>query len=500
MEVHLSTTLWDDVSSRWHEVVLPCDTNQTACKHLLQHYAKGVVQEDLCFGLWTPSSGMERQTSIVTDIVLPESGDRTLEPAGNVSFSGRYLSRATKQAVQRAQGLVFMHSHPTTGWQGMSDTDVRAERDRIADVARTTGWPLVGMTVGTDGHWSARVWKGNAEKRSCLISRKVRVVERNRLVVWQQPIRNQRRSNRQLRTVQSWGEAKQRCIEAVRIGIVGLGSVGSVVAEGLARIGVRDVVLIDPDTLENHNLDRLLNAGPRDVGRAKTDVAERAVRRGSSAWAVKVKSLPMPIQTREAYAQAKDCDILVSCVDGPVARDVLNRIAYRDGIPVVDGGVEIRTNHETGNMYAARWKVHLVNPYNECLRCKQQYTSSDVIMELDGTWESPSYIPVNTEQGTGGQNVFNLSLSVGSELLNMIARMLVADAWWPDQQGLERNLVTGRTKTHQESCMQHCTIHQERWQGDTADAIEYISDVCRKRRIVHMVVGYWHKIVDKIGR
>lgn len=495
----MTNTPWEDVSARWHEVVLPCGTNHIACKHLLQHYGKGVVQEDLCFGLWTPSSGMERQTSIVTDIVLPESGDRTLEPAGNVSFSGRYLSRATRLAVQSAQGLVFMHSHPTTGWQGMSDVDVRAERDRIADVARTTGWPLIGMTIGTDGHWSARIWKGDAEKRSRLMSRKVRVVERSRLVVWQQPIRNRRRNDRQRRTVQSWGEAKQRCVEAVRIGIVGLGSVGSVVAEGLARIGVRDVVLIDHDTVENHNLDRLLNAGPRDVGRLKTDIAERAVREGSSARAVRIKNLAIPLQTREAYAQAKDCDILVSCVDGPVARDVLNRIAYRDGIPVVDGGVEIRTRHDTGNMYAARWKVHLVNPYNECLRCKQQYTSSDVIMELDGSWNSPSYIRANTER-TEGQNVFNVSLSVGSEILNMITRMLVADSWWPDQQGIERNLVTGRTKTHQESCMQNCTIQQERWRGDTADAIEYISADRRERGVLRVVLRHWRKLLERMGR
>lgn len=495
----MTDTPWEDVSARWHEVVLPCGTNHIACKHLLQHYAKGVAQEDLCFGLWTPSSGMERQTSIVTDIVLPESGDRTLEPAGNVSFSGRYLSRATRQAVQSAQGLVFMHSHPTTGWQGMSDVDVKAERDRIADVARTTGWPLVGMTIGTDGHWSARIWKGNAVKRSRLMSKKVRVVERSRLVVWQQPIHNRRRSDRQRRTVQSWGEAKQRCIEAVRIGIVGLGSVGSVVAEGLARLGIRDVVLIDHDTVENHNLDRLLNAGPRDVGRLKTDIAERAVRKGSSARAVRVKNLPIPLQTREAYAQAKDCDILVSCVDGPVARDVLNRIAYRDGVPVVDGGVEIRTSDDTGNMYAARWKVHLVNPYNECLRCKQQYTSSDVIMELDGSWNSPSYIRTNTERPEG-QNVFNISLSVGSEILNMITRMLVADSWWPDQQGFERNLVTGRTKTQQEACMQNCTIHQERWRGDKADLIEYISADRRERGIVPMILRHWHKLVERMGR
>ena len=465
----------------WHEVVVPGDVNQRACEHLLQHYRRGVPQEDLCFGFWTPSNGLERETSIVTELVLPKPGERTLHLTGNVGFEGRYLARATRAAIRKTQGLAFMHSHPTDGWQSMSDADERAERDRIADVARATGWPLVGMTVGKDGHWSARVWKGDSRRRTCWMSRKVRVVERSRLVVWQQPVHARTRPDRQRRTIQSWGEDRQKCIEGVRIGVVGLGSVGSVVAEGLARIGVRDLVLIDHDVVEEHNLDRLLNAGIRDVGRAKTDVAERAVRNGSSAVGVRVANVRKPIQDAQAYGLARDCDILVSCVDSPVARDVLNRIAFRDGIPVIDGGVEVRKDLRTDNMSAARWKAHVVNPHTECLRCKEQYTSSDVMMELDGSWKNPSYIRT-TEMTSGGANVFNLSLSVGSELLNMVIRLLVADAWWPQQQGIERNLVTGRTKMHNESCWKNCTVQAEGWEGDTADAIEYI-DVVRHRQV-----------------
>jgi len=494
----MTITNWTGVSSRWHEVVIPNKINKIACEHLLQHYANGALQEDLCFALWCPSTGMLRQTSIVTDVVLPKPGERTLEPQGNVSFNARYVARATREAVRRMQGLAFMHSHPTNGWQGMSRADVRAERDRIADVARTTGHPLLGMTVGTDGHWSARIWKGDATRRSCLMSTKVRVVERSRLVVWQQPAQSRKRSDRQRRTVQSWGDAKQTCIEAIRIGIVGLGSVGSIVAEGLARIGVRDVVLIDHDTVEEHNLDRLINASARDVGKRKTDIAERAIRLGSSASAVNIVNLPMPLQTLEAYRQAKDCDILVSCVDGPVARDILNRIAYRDGIPVVDGGVEIRTNSTTGNMYAARWKSHVVNPETECLRCKQQYTSSDVMTELDGSWTRPAYIRAHNER-LGDQNVFNVSLAVGSEMLNMIVRMLVADSWWPEQRTIERNLVTGRLKAEQGSCLCNCAIYQERWKGDTADAIAYISKTeQRKEGFLHMIMRQWKNLRSRM--
>ena len=459
-------------AAHWHEALLTAEAHRAACAHLLQHYSRGKMQEDLCFGLWTPSTGRYRETAIVTDILPPRRAERSLH--GNASFSGSYLSRATRSAMERGQGLVFMHSHPSPGWQDMSGPDIHAERDRIADTARATGKPLVGMTVGTDEYWSARFWKEGSAGKTRHWCKKVRVLDENRLVVWRQPTTEARDRRKQRRTVDSWGERKQRDLEALRIGIVGLGSVGSVVAEGLARIGVRELVLIDDDLVEEHNLDRLLNAHKRDIGRAKTDVAEKAIRRASTANSIVVINHRKKVQHREAYAAAKDCDILISCVDSPVARDLLNRTAYRDGIPVVDGGVEIRKDPRTGNMNAARWKAHVAGPHSECLRCKGQYSSSDVMLELDGSWEDPNYIKNGNASRQTAENVFCLSLATGSELLNMAVRLVVAEAWWPAQAGVERNLVTGRTKVRRGMCHENCTIHHERWIGDSAADVRYI--------------------------
>lgn len=456
----------------WHEVLLTGQANQNACAHLLQHYKQGQVQEDLCFGLWTPSTGNHRETAIVTDILAPRKGERSLH--GNASFSGSYLSRATRSAIERGQGLVFMHSHPGPGWQDMSGPDIHAERDRIADTARATGKPLIGMTVGTDEHWSARFWKEGSAGKTRHWCKKVRILERSRLVTWRKPTTEATDRRKQRRTIDSWGEQKQRDLEALRIGIVGLGSVGSVVAEGLARIGVRELVLIDDDVVEEHNLDRLLNAHAKDVGKAKTDVAEKAIRRASTANNIAIVNHRKKIQHREAYAAARDCDILISCVDSPVARDLLNRIAYRDGIPVVDGGVEIRKEPKGDNMNAARWKAHVAGPYNECLRCKGQYTSSDVMLELDGSWKDPNYIKNADVGGQGAENVFCLSLATGSELLNMTMRLVVAEAWWPIQAGIERNLVTGRTKIRVGTCDDNCTIKSDMWAGNSGADVGYL--------------------------
>ena len=453
----------------WHEVVLTSEANDAACDHLLQHHRRGKLQEDLCFGLWTPSTGAERETAIVTAVLPPARSERNLH--GNASFEPRYLTRVTRAALERGQGLAFMHSHLSPGWQGMSAADIGAERDRIADTARATGKPLVGMTVGTDGHWSARVWKDGTAGKTRIWSRKVRVLERSRLLIWERPVSRRADRRKQRRTIESWGEERQRRLEALRIGIVGLGSVGGIVAEGLARTGIRELVLIDHDIVKPHNLDRMLNAGARDIGRPKTDVAEEAARRAGAADEIRIVNHRRNIRDKTAYAAARDCDILVSCVDSPLARDVLNRICYRDAIPVVDGGVEVRKDPQSGNMNAARWKAHAANPYTECLRCKGQYTSSDVMLELDGSWRNPDYIKGSVRTERGAENVFCLSLSAASEILNMTLRMPVAEKWWPEQDGVERNFVTGRTKKRSGSCHPDCSVNREKWTGDYGSGI-----------------------------
>jgi threonine dehydrogenase-like Zn-dependent dehydrogenase len=77
-------------------------------------------------------------------------------------------------------------------------------------------------------------------------------------------------------TISVWGHAAQADVARARVGIVGLGSVGSIVAEALARIGVTHAVFVDHDRVEQRNLDRTLHATAEDAHRkaSKVTVAE----------------------------------------------------------------------------------------------------------------------------------------------------------------------------------------------------------------------------------
>jgi len=96
---------------------------------LAAHLDKGPDQEDLCFAYWRPSLGRRRLTAIVNELVLPREGERILQ--GNVAFTADYLARVLDERLEGA-GIALLHSHLGPGWQGMSDDDVVAERDRLA--------------------------------------------------------------------------------------------------------------------------------------------------------------------------------------------------------------------------------------------------------------------------------------------------------------------------------------------------------------------------------
>ena len=73
-----------------------------------------------------------------------------------------------------------------------------------------------------------------------------------------------------------YGDAGYARLRAARIGVVGLGGVGSWAVEALARSGVGTLVLFDLDHVAESNINRQVQALGRTLGQAKTQaLAER---------------------------------------------------------------------------------------------------------------------------------------------------------------------------------------------------------------------------------
>jgi hypothetical protein len=393
-------------------------------RKLAAHLDKGPDQEDLTFAYWTPYAGGRRFTAVLHDVAIPAADERVLD--GNVSFTSKYLLRVLDE-LPAGCGIALLHSHLGPGWQGMSDDDVTAERDRLAAaVAGRTGLPLVGLTRGTDGTWSGRLWtrrdRNDYERRPVAV---VRVAgEQLRLsfhpVLLPQP--TPRPS--QTATISVWGKIAQADLTRTRIGIVGLGSVGSIVAETLSRIGATSLTFIDHDKIEERNLDRTVAAVPHDAasGTFKTTVARRTATASTTAAHLDVHEYPVSLLTETGLAAALDCDVIFSCVDRPWPRHLLNTIAYTHLIPVIDGGILAKVTRE-GLPLHIDWRIQTVGPGRRCLVCLDALRRSDIALDRDGKLDDPDYLRGLSEtdrQRYARRNVFAFSLAVAAhEVLHL---------------------------------------------------------------------------------
>ncbi len=79
------------------------------------------------------------------------------------------------------------------------------------------------------------------------------------------------------RTEMLLGEEAMETLYAARVAVFGLGGVGGYAVEALARSGIGTLDLIDPDRIEETNLNRQLLATRQTIGQYKVDVAAERI-------------------------------------------------------------------------------------------------------------------------------------------------------------------------------------------------------------------------------
>ena len=161
-----------------------------------------------------------------------------------------------------------------------------------------------------------------------------------------------------------------------RAALVGLGGGGSHVAQQLAHIGVRSFLPIDPDCMEDTNLNRLVGGTMEDVklGTPKVDIAERVIKAVNPAAEV----LKRRASWTEVTAELRDVDVIFACVDSMICRTELEAFARRFLIPLIDIGMDV---HKSSGEFSISGQVMLSLPGKPCMRCMGLITEEALAQE-----------------------------------------------------------------------------------------------------------------------
>ena len=153
------------------------------------------------------------------------------------------------------------------------------------------------------------------------------------------------------------GVEGQRRLSRARAVVVGLGALGSISSDLLARAGIGHIGLVDRDVVELVNLQRQTLYTEADVDRPKADAAAERLRRANSS--LDIQSIPKDLHSATVEDILADADIVVDGTDNLETRFLLNEAALDLKIPFVYGGA-IATY---GMVFAIR------SPDTACFRC-----------------------------------------------------------------------------------------------------------------------------------
>jgi hypothetical protein len=287
----------------------------------------------------------------------------------HIAFQTGPLREFFRQCEDDSLVLGFAHSHPT-GFPSFSETDDANELTLLQAISNRNGKgaTLVGLL------WTGNAWKGRV--RSSLSPSEA--VYARHILVADRPLRVHRTSSESpedeayARQSAAFGRSFVAILQSLRVAVVGVGGTGSPAATLLARSGVGELVLIDPDALEESNLNRVRGASRGDVGENKARILERYI--NSMGLRVRVASIASHVDTAEGVDAVASCDVILGCTDDQIGREVLTTSAYAYAQPYIDLGLGGQIGEDAKGKSYLRYHYGRVSTLlpeaGECLFCQ----------------------------------------------------------------------------------------------------------------------------------
>jgi molybdopterin/thiamine biosynthesis adenylyltransferase len=323
-------------------------------------------------------------------------------------------------ALRRAgSGLVEVHTHPGSRHRVRFSSFDEEELPRFARYVqhKLRGLPFGALVLGEEGY-AGKGWDVSGKEGALHL----RVIGQAADVPpWlhdgsARGATSTARFDRQVRALGPTGQARTR---ALRVGIVGLGGTGSQVAQLLAHLGIRDLVLVEDDRVEESNLPRLAGATWLDarLRRRKTAVSTRVVRRLAPQARI---ARTGPVRSPRSLAELRYVDLIVGCVDNDGARLVLAELAAAHHIPYLDIGVGIENDADT---LAIGGRIAFYLPGGPCIACADNLDFDEAAEDL----ESEAARRIRIERGYARERDVEPSLMplntvlVGAAMIELLA-------------------------------------------------------------------------------
>ena len=374
--------------------------------------------------LAAPAKGHDSEDClIVREMLFPQACDYLSQTPVFAQLSPAFVAGATKRAKNEKLQLIFAHSHLEAIPPEFSKTDDEGE---LVLAQFLSGRGLDGI------HGALVLSPGGQRARRLGQQQDMRLVSvGSRRTVEFDPLSTDSVNTDQFdRQIRAFGASGQRAIQRLRVAIVGLGGTGSVLAQQLVHLGVRDFLLIDPDTLELTNLNRVVNARSEDVGMSKVEIARRYIKGFSKE--VSINAIVGDVCHASVAKQLQTVDIIFGCTDSHGSRSVIQQIAYQYLIPCIDVGSTIATSQ--GEISAIIGRIQLLSPGHGCLWCSELLSSEEIRRDMMSEQERKldPYIPGSHEPAP---SVISLNSTVVSMAVSMFLNVVT------DVPGEARHLI-----------------------------------------------------------
>ena len=133
------------------------------------------------------------------------------------------------------------------------------------------------------------------------------------------------------------GLAGQLSLLNSRVAVMGLGGLGGLAAELLARLGVGTIILIDGDIFAESNLNRQILSTEANLPKKKADAARERIAKINAAVETVVFGEMATVHNIEKMLRGSD--LVLDCLDNLETRFLLQKTCQKLGIPMIHGAI-----------------------------------------------------------------------------------------------------------------------------------------------------------------